>query len=99
MECCDMRGFLSYLILWMLSRKNMKGSEIAEDIKARKGNRPSPGTIYPALKELKKKGLIAADNSKRYSLTSKGKKELNSACASFCRMFFDMKDMASCCCK
>jgi DNA-binding PadR family transcriptional regulator len=94
-----MRGFLSYLILWMLSMKSMTGAEIAKELESRKGTKPSPGTIYPALKELKGKGLITADKKKKYSLTEKGKKELKGACTSFCKMFFDMKDMFKCGCR
>jgi len=97
MECCDMKGFLSYLILWNLSRKSMSGAELSKELEKRKGTKPSPGTIYPALKELKEKGLIRANKNKVYSLTKKGKKELESACDFFCRMFYDMKDMRECC--
>ena len=64
-----MKGFLSYLVLWILSKKSMNGSEIAKELEKRKGSKPSPGTIYPALKELKEKGLIVSDENKVYSLT------------------------------
>ena len=50
--CCDMRGMLSFLILFLLSKKPMCGSELAKEIGKRKGETPSPGTIYPALKAL-----------------------------------------------
>jgi DNA-binding PadR family transcriptional regulator len=63
----------------------------------RKGSKPSPGTIYPALKELKEKGLISADKDKFYSLTKKGEKELKSAAKTFCKIFYDMVDMGKCC--
>ncbi len=36
----------------------MHGQEIAEEIAKRKGERPSPGTIYPALKSLREMGFI-----------------------------------------
>jgi DNA-binding PadR family transcriptional regulator len=92
-----MRGFLSYLILWTLSKKSMNGAEVAKELEKRKGTKPSPGTIYPALKELKKDGLITADKNKVYSLTKKGKKQLKMACDNFCKIFYDMKDMSKCC--
>ena len=76
MNCCDMKGFLSYLIMWNLKKKSMNGAEIAKELEIRKGSKPSPGTIYPALKELKEKGLITADKDKTYSLSKKGEKEL-----------------------
>jgi len=50
MKCCDMKGFLSYLILWILKKENMNGAGIAVELEKRKGSKPSPGTIYPALK-------------------------------------------------
>jgi PadR family transcriptional regulator, regulatory protein PadR len=90
-----MKGFLSYLIIWILSKKNMTGAELARELKTRKGSKPSPGTIYPALKELQANGIISADKNKRYSLTPKGKKELKAACSSFCHIFYDMKEMVN----
>ena len=56
--CCDMRGMLSFLVLFLLSRRPMHGQELAKELERRKGEKPSPGTIYPALKALKEAGLI-----------------------------------------
>jgi DNA-binding PadR family transcriptional regulator len=92
-----MRGYLTYLILWNLKKEKMNGSELAKELEKRKGSKPNPGTIYPALKELKEKGLIKADKNKTYSLTKKGEKEIQSACTFFCQIFYDMKDMKKCC--
>lgn len=92
-----MKGFLSYLILWILKEKDLTGAEIASELEKRKGSKPSPGTIYPALKELKESGMISSDANKTYSLTKKGREELESACEIFCKIFYDMKEMASCC--
>ena len=75
----------------------MNGAEIATELGKRKGNKPSPGTIYPALKELREKGLITADKDKVYSLTKNGEKELDTACSAFHKIFYDMKDMFKCC--
>ena len=97
MECCDMKGYLSYMLLWIVGKESMNGAEITKELEKRRGTKPSPGTIYPALKELKEKGLISVDKNKRYSLTKKGEKELKSACTFFCQMFYDMKDMSNCC--
>ncbi len=91
-----MKGFLSYLILWILSKKKMNGAEISRELEKRRNTKPSPGTLYPALKELKDNGLIESDEKKYYSLTDKGKKELNSACNFFCKAFYDMKEMFKC---
>ena len=83
-SCCDMRGLLSFQILWLLSKKPMHGQEIAEELQKRRGFKPSPGTLYPALKRLegfikdteesKKEGKVIyhQDERKRYI---KGEKE------------------------
>ena len=97
MGCCDMKGFLTYLILWVLNEKPMTGAEIAKELEKRRGSKPSPGTIYPALKELKADGLIMADKKKLYSLTKKGETELKAAAAKFCKMFHDVGKMFRCC--
>jgi len=56
--CCDMKGLLSFLVLYIVSKKPMHGQKIAKELKDRKGSIPSPGTIYPALKSLREAGLI-----------------------------------------
>lgn len=88
-----MKGYLAYLILWILGKNSMNGAEIGRELEKRRGTKPSPGTIYPALKELRNKGLIDIDDNKNYSLTPKGEKELKSACKTFCKIFYDIKEM------
>ena len=88
--CCDMPGMLSFLILFLLSKKSMHGQEIADEMEKRRGERPSPGTIYPALKALKKVGLISEKKQGKtitYSLTAEGKEGLKLAKQRFCRIF------------
>jgi len=97
MNCCGMKGFLSYLILWSLGRKRMNGAELVRELEKRKGTKPSPGTVYPALKALRNRRLITCDKNKYYSLTKKGKEELDSACHTFCAIFYDVGDMLDCC--
>jgi len=75
----------------------MKGAEIGRELEKRRGTIPSPGTIYPALKELKNKGLITVDDNKIYSLTPDGEDELKSACKFFCQIFYDVKEMSDFC--
>ncbi len=100
--CCDMKGFLSFLVLRLISKKNMSGEEIREELMKRKGNKPSPGTIYPVLKSLKEKGLIEEINdkgrTKKYRLTKDGRKELDMAIRKFCGIFYDMGDEFKRCC-
>ncbi len=31
-DCCDMRGMLSFMILWLLQKKPMYGDEIAQEL-------------------------------------------------------------------
>ncbi len=90
---CDMRGMLSFLILFMLSKKPMNGSEIADEIERRKGTKPSPGTIYPALKGLKEANFVKEKREGKtiaYSLTSEGKDALRVAKQRFCATFMDV---------
>jgi len=91
-----MRGFLSFIVLRLISKKNMSGEDLREELKKRKGVKPSPGTIYPVLKSLSSSGFIEEISSKgkvkKYRLTKKGKKELNIATIKFCSIFYDMKD-------
>lgn len=89
-ECCDMRGMLSFLILFLLSKKPMHGQTLAEEIGKRKGEKPSPGTIYPALKGLKEAGYIKEKKEGKtitYTLTPLGKKSLKLSKQVFARIF------------
>jgi len=92
-ECCDMRGLLSFLILFLVSKKGMSGQELAEEIEKRKGERPSPGTIYPALKNLRELGFLKEKKEGKnitYTLTDTGKKALKIARTRFCKTFIDV---------
>ena len=80
---CDMRGLLSFYILWLIGKRAMCGEELAEELERARGERPNPGTIYPALKSLKENGLIEGERGEGrrivYSLTPKGERELEVA--------------------
>lgn len=97
MACCEMKGYLTYLILWILSKNSMKGVELGRELEKRRGTMPSPGTIYPALKDLKNKGLITIGDDKNYSLSPEGQKELKTACKFFCNIFYDVEEMKNFC--
>jgi len=89
-ECCDMRGMLSFMILWLLTKKPMHGQEIAEEIAKRRGIKPTPGTIYPALKDLSKRGLVKGEKEGKlivYRLTGNGMEGIEKACRYFCKAF------------
>ena len=94
-EMCDMRGMLSFTILWLLSRRSMYGQELATEIGNRRGDKPNPGTIYPALKELAARGLIVASQQGRnsvYELTREGKATLERSMEYFERAYGDIFD-------
>ncbi len=91
-DCCDMRGMLGFLILFLLSKKPMHGQELAGEIANRKGEKkPSPGTIYPALKSLRESGFIVEERDGKtivYSLTERGENALKLAKRKFVKTFF-----------
>ena len=96
---CDTRGFLSFFILWNLSKKDMSGSEISKVMMLRKQSRLSPGTIYPALKILRERGMIIVvtngNKEKIYGLTNNGKEMLDSSCDQLCNIFYDFDEIKS----
>ena len=68
----------------------MYGQELANEIGKRKGAKPNPGTIYPALKQLKKRGQIESNKKGRmttYQITEAGKKGFQLAYEYFLRAF------------
>ena len=92
-EMCDMRGMLSFTILWLLSRRPMYGQELATEIGNRRGDKPNPGTIYPALKELAARRLMVASQQGRnsvYELTKEGKATLERSMEYFERAYGDI---------
>ncbi len=92
------KGFLTFLILWIISKKSMTGAEIALELQKRKGRKPSPGTIYPVLKHMKERNLVSMDENKSYTLTEKGETSLKAHLQAFIRIFHDIDEMKSCCC-
>jgi DNA-binding PadR family transcriptional regulator len=68
----------------------MYGQELAVEIAKRRGEKPNPGTIYPALKDLQKRGLIHMRSEGRktvYQLTREGQTGVAEASVYFCRVF------------
>ena len=89
-NCCDMRGMLSFQTLWLLSKKPMNGQEISKELGKRRGSKPTPGTIYPALKDLRINGSVKMERKGRtttYTLTKEGREGLEKACKYFCNTF------------
>jgi DNA-binding PadR family transcriptional regulator len=98
MQHCKTKGFLSFLILWLISKKELTGTEISLELEKRRGKKPSPGTIYPVLKSMKEKNLLTTDINKRYKLTDQGKISLDAHLDTFIKTFYDIDEMKSCCC-
>ena len=89
-EGCDMRGMLGFLILFLISKKPMHGKELADEITRRRGEKPSPGTLYPAIKNLREAGFLDEKKEGKtitYTLTPSGKKALVIAKRKFCKIF------------
>jgi|Deesub1362A_J573_1020465.scaffolds.fasta_scaffold00627_6 DNA-binding PadR family transcriptional regulator len=69
------RGILKLLILKELEKRDATGYELIQKIGA-KIKKPSPGSVYPLLKELANMGFLdvrGEGNKKVYSLSEKGK--------------------------
>ena len=92
-DCCDMRGLLSFSILWLLTKKDMYGQEMAEELGKMRGTKPNPGTLYPALQELERRGLVETRKEGRkkfYVLTDSGSTGVVEACEYFCTVYADI---------
>ncbi|MFP4645403.1 MAG: PadR family transcriptional regulator [Candidatus Woesearchaeota archaeon] len=92
----EFKGFLSFLILHELSTKPLCGEDLAIKIGRRKGTRLTPGTIYPALKELRRQKLVRYRKSGRrkiYTLREEGNQELERQHILFARYFWGLKNI------
>ena len=89
-----LKGFLTFLILHELSQKSLAGDDLSRKIGRRKGAMLTPGTIYPALKRLRRLKLVqySKDGRKKYYLlTEKGDVELTSLYKLFSNYFYGLK--------
>lgn len=97
-EYLELKGFLSFLILHELNNKSLCGDELSIRIGQRKKGPLTPGTIYPALKRLRKKKLIIYRRQGRrkvYSLTDEGNKQLEQLYVLFSNYFYGLKNKIS----
>lgn len=67
-------GGMKYYVLWLLSQRPLKGSEIMDEIQKQTMGwwKPSPGTVYPLLSGLEHDGLVRRLEDLRYELTDSG---------------------------
>ncbi len=74
----QLKGFLAFQILHELRGKRLCGDDLAKIIGQKKGSKLTPGTIYPALKFLRKEKLVQQKRDGRkklYFLTPEGEAE------------------------
>lgn len=90
----QLKGFLSFLILHELGKVGLCGDDLANRIGKRKGGKLTPGTIYPALKDLRKQKFIRGKKfgrKKVYTLTESGVRELERLYVLFSKYFMGLK--------
>lgn len=86
----DVRGMLTFWLLWELRHGHLNGAQLADRLAYRRGETVSPGTLYPALASLVKSKLArksAQGRETRYELTPRGRQELDCA-AIYLRLVF-----------
>jgi len=90
----ELKGFLSFFILHELSKNPLSGGELARLIGERRNTVLTPGTIYPALKRLRKQKLVfyrREGRNKVYSLSDLGALELKMLYSMFGDLFTGLK--------
>jgi DNA-binding PadR family transcriptional regulator len=73
------RGEMKYEILEVLAEGPRHGYDIMLEIERRRGLRPSPGSIYPALQMLEDGDYVSSeerDGKRTYAITDKGRELL-----------------------
>ncbi len=93
-EIMEFKGLLSFLILHELKSKPLCGEDLAGKIGRRKGSKLTPGTIYPALKQLRKQKLVRYKKQGRkkiYFLRDEGELELERQYILFTKYFWGLK--------
>jgi DNA-binding PadR family transcriptional regulator len=68
------RRGLREVVLWLLSDRPMNGAEIIRAVEEFTWGfwKPSPGSVYPLLKQLEAEGLVRRRQDGRYELTEAG---------------------------
>jgi DNA-binding PadR family transcriptional regulator len=65
-------------VLSILRKEPKNGAEIMDQVEQMSlGWRPSPGSVYPLLEELRTEGLIRQREDGRYELTSQGRDSMS----------------------
>jgi PadR family transcriptional regulator len=89
-------GFIRLHVLHHAARESLVGFWMIEELR-RHGYEMSPGTIYPLLHSLQKKGYLSVEvkregrrSWREYSATKEGKKVLNAAKRKLCELFHEL---------
>ena len=66
-------------ILYLVRDSPKSGAEIMDIMESNLQGwwRPSPGSVYPMLSEMVEEGFLSRSEAKRYSLTEKGREEVD----------------------
>ena len=69
---------LPHMIVYLLSTSPKNGVELMDGVEAitRGWWRPTPGSIYPLLKEMTDRGILKKHEDGKYELTAKGKAQM-----------------------
>jgi PadR family transcriptional regulator len=89
----DLRGLLSFWLLWELRHGPLNGAQLADRLAWRRGQAVSPGTLYPALSELVGARLLTKRRAGReaaFELTARGRSDLDCALGCLGAMFADV---------
>jgi DNA-binding PadR family transcriptional regulator len=72
------KGFLRWQVLELLAERPLSGAELMNQLEKLTGGiwRPSPGSVYPLLAWMCERGYVQAGGEGRYSLTQKGREQL-----------------------
>jgi DNA-binding PadR family transcriptional regulator len=72
---------LPHMVIYLLSSGPKNGVELMDGVQniTRGWWRPTPGSIYPLLKEMTDQGMVIKKDDGRYELTSKGREEAHEA--------------------
>ena len=97
-EFLDIRGFLSFWLLWELRLGPLSGAQLDERLTWRRGTPMSPGTLYPALAGLERAAAVKKSRRGRetaYTITASGKRDLECALGCLGAMFRDVLEAAT----
>ena len=73
------KGYLKYFVLKFLKEADMTGYDLMKHLEIAVGKKPSPGSMYPLLKDMEEQSLVKSKEkgkTKVYTITKSGKEVL-----------------------